>query len=207
MDKIEVKRLAYTHQGRTIYEWEQTLEELHVYIRPPPGVTAKMVSCTIRPGEMTLGIKGNPPFLSERFESGVNSDESMCVLAPPRPCLERRAGSADPQLAAARPSRRWCMEDGELHIILTKVSRGVPWSAVFQGHTKAPRRGLWLLRPGSAPTLLRRSQVDPFTQSEVQKSLMLERFQEENPGFDFSGATFNGQVPDPKTFMGGVGYK
>lgn len=50
-------------------------------------------------------------------------------------------------------------------------------------------------------------QVDPYTQSEVQKSLMLERFQEENPGFDFSGASFNGQVPDPKTFMGGVGYK
>jgi hypothetical protein len=49
--------------------------------------------------------------------------------------------------------------------------------------------------------------VDPYTQSEVQKSLMLERFQEENPGFDFSGASFNGNVPDPKTFMGGVGYK
>jgi len=51
------------------------------------------------------------------------------------------------------------------------------------------------------------SQVDPYTQSELQKSLMLERFQAENPGFDFSGADFNGQVPDPKTFMGGVGYK
>ena len=57
------------------------------------------------------------------------------------------------------------------------------------------------------PSCAGASQVDPFTQSEVQKSLMLERFQEENPGFDFSGATFNGQVPDPKTFMGGVGYK
>eukprot|EP00966_Prymnesium_polylepis_P226758 5246411-Prymnesium_polylepis.1 len=29
----------------------------------------------------------------------------------------------------------------------------------------------------------------------------------QNPGMDFSGATFNGAVPDPKTFMGGVGYK
>lgn len=50
------------------------------------------------------------------------------------------------------------------------------------------------------------AQVDPFTQSEIQKGLMLERFQSENAGFDFSGATFNGQVPDPKSFMGGVGY-
>ena len=30
----------------------------------------------------------------------------------------------------------------------------------------------------------------PFTKSEVQKKLMLERFGEENPGFDFSGANF-----------------
>jgi hypothetical protein len=26
----------------------------------------------------------------------------------------------------------------------------------------------------------------------------------QNPGFDFSGAEFSGQVPDPSTFMGGV---
>jgi hypothetical protein len=30
---------------------------------------------------------------------------------------------------------------------------------------------------------------------------MIERFQAENPGFDFSGAEFTGNVPDPKTFM------
>ena len=34
--------------------------------------------------------------------------------------------------------------------------------------------------------------------------MMLERFQVENPGFDFSQADFNGQVPDPKNFMGGL---
>jgi hypothetical protein len=35
---------------------------------------------------------------------------------------------------------------------------------------------------------------------------MLERFQAENPGFDFSDASFNGQtVPDASTFMGGCG--
>lgn len=28
----------------------------------------------------------------------------------------------------------------------------------------------------------------------------------QNPGFDFSGAEFNGQVPDARTFMGGVKY-
>ncbi len=28
----------------------------------------------------------------------------------------------------------------------------------------------------------------------------------QNPGFDFSNAQFNGSVPDPQTFMGGVKY-
>jgi hypothetical protein len=36
---------------------------------------------------------------------------------------------------------------------------------------------------------------------------LLERFQQENPGFDFSQATMNGQVPDARTFMGGISYK
>ena len=35
---------------------------------------------------------------------------------------------------------------------------------------------------------------------------MLERFQEEHPGFDFSNAEFNGSIPNPRTFMGGVSY-
>ena len=42
---------------------------------------------------------------------------------------------------------------------------------------------------------------------QVQKQLMLERFGEENPGFDFSGADFSGSVPDPRNFMGGVKYQ
>ena len=48
--------------------------------------------------------------------------------------------------------------------------------------------------------------MDPLTQQEVQKSILLERFQEENPGFDFSGAEVNGMVPNPRDFMGGVKY-
>jgi len=48
--------------------------------------------------------------------------------------------------------------------------------------------------------------LDPAIGQEEQQRLLLERFQEENPGFDFSGATFNGQAPDPSIFMGGVKY-
>ena len=155
MEKIEYKRLPYMYQGRKIYEWEQSLEEVHCYIEPPPGVTAKMIDCKIEAAHITLGLKGNPAFMNEDFEQKVNASASY-----------------------------WTVEDGVIHLILTKGSKGVTWPCFLRGH---------------AP-------VDPFTQQEVQKSLMLERFQEENPGFDFSGASFNGQVPDPKNFMGGVGY-
>jgi len=155
MDKIETKRLTYEHNGRKIYEWDQTLSDLNMYVEVPPGVRAKHLDVRISATQLTIGLKGNPPFLNEPFTQAVDSTEST-----------------------------WTLEDGVLHFSLTKGSKGSTWESLLKGHTP----------------------VDPFTQSEVQKSLMLERFQAENPGFDFSGASFNGSVPDPKTFMGGVGY-
>jgi hypothetical protein len=38
----------------------------------------------------------------------------------------------------------------------------------------------------------------------MQKKMLLERFQEEHGGFDFSDAQINGMVPDPQKFMGGI---
>ncbi|CAA0823665.1 HSP20-like chaperones superfamily protein [Striga hermonthica] len=46
--------------------------------------------------------------------------------------------------------------------------------------------------------------LDPYTTDLEQKRLMLQMFQEENPGFDFSQAQFSGGCPDPWTFMGGI---
>ncbi|CAL1162042.1 unnamed protein product [Cladocopium goreaui] len=65
------------------------------------------------------------------------------------------------------------IEDGELHIQLQKVHKGETWHAALKGH----------------------GQLDMFSEQEVNKKLMLERFQEEHPGFDFSGASFSGQAP------------
>jgi hypothetical protein len=48
------------------------------------------------------------------------------------------------------------------------------------------------------------SQLTPLDEEEARRQLMLERFQLEHPGFDFSGAEFSGAAPDPRTFMGGV---
>jgi hypothetical protein len=82
MDKIAVKRLSYTHGGKVIYEWEQTLDEINIYVKPPPGVTAKMLSCEITSKSLTLGLASNEPFLSEKFEAYVNSNESTWYALP-----------------------------------------------------------------------------------------------------------------------------
>ena len=76
----------------------------------------------------------------------------------------------------------WFLDDGVIEISLHKVKKAETWLSALQGH----------------------GQMDPFTQGEMKKKIMLERFQEEHPGFDFSGAEFSGDSPDPRKFMGGV---
>ncbi|XP_040298092.1 nudC domain-containing protein 2 isoform X2 [Bufo bufo] len=67
----------------------------------------------------------------------------------------------------------WTLEDKKLiRIVLTKSNRdaGNCWPSLLEGEYSA----------------------DPWVQEEMQKKLTLERFQRENPGFDFSGAEISG---------------
>ena len=41
-----------------IYEWEQSLEEVNLFITPPPGITAGQIQCEISVSHVTLGLKG-----------------------------------------------------------------------------------------------------------------------------------------------------
>lgn len=65
-----VKRKRFEHNGRLVYEWEQDIEQVEMWITPPPGVTAKMIQCTITDHHFTLGIKGNPPFIDVSVIAG-----------------------------------------------------------------------------------------------------------------------------------------
>ncbi|CAE7801676.1 Nudcd2 [Symbiodinium sp. KB8] len=80
------------------------------------------------------------------------------------------------------PDAVGCCADGLLTVNLQKARKGETWAAVFKGH----------------------AQLDELSVGEERKALMLERFQAEHAGFDFSGAEFSGAAPDPQTFMGGV---
>lgn len=154
MAKYEARK-AVKHKGQTIYEWEQHLDEVDVFINPPPGVGAKQLEISIATQHLKVGIKGNPPYINFDLAGQVNAEDSL-----------------------------WMIEDGELHINLAKQSAGQTWPSLFVGI----------------------GELDEAEQEAVQKDLMLQRFQAENPGFDFSQATFNGAAPDATTFMGGVDH-
>jgi len=151
----EVGRYQFKHEGRLIYEWDQSLEDVNIYVKPPPGVTPDMIDCKLTPSHLRLGLRGNPPFLDEPTGGPIVAKES-----------------------------HFYMVDGEITVAMSKMRKGETWGTALGG----------------------RGQVDPFTRQEIQRELMIERFQEEHPGFDFRSAEFNGQVPDPRAFMGGVKY-
>lgn len=82
-----------------------------------------------------------------------HTEEASAQRPPERAELPRSRAvavvlHADGHCARPRPAR--CVEDGEIHLILTKGSKGVTWPAVFQGHTKvrtSSRGGAPSLRP------------------------------------------------------------
>ena len=166
------KRQQFKYEDRVIYEWDQTMDDLNVYIKPPefvlprnkdairkqlkPGESMPELDIKIKSTHLSVGLKGNPPFLDEELGGKINTLDSL-----------------------------WFFEDDEVVISLQKTYKAQTWTCACKGHAG----------------------LDPLTETEVKKNILLERFQEENPGFDFSGADVNGMVPDPDKFMGGVSYK
>mmetsp|Transcript_23728 Transcript_23728/g.39608 ORF Transcript_23728/g.39608 Transcript_23728/m.39608 type:complete len:209 (+) Transcript_23728:32-658(+) len=148
-------RIKFEHGGRTIYEWDQSLSEVNIYIEPPPDLPRNMIEIVISHRHLKVGIKNTPPFIDEDMGGPCIPDDSL-----------------------------WTFLDGEITINLQKMNKAEAWDCALVGQ--------------SGQT------VDAFTKQETKKKLMLERFQEEHPGFDFSGAEFNGEIPNAREFMGGV---
>ncbi|KAH6756757.1 HSP20-like chaperones superfamily protein [Perilla frutescens var. hirtella] len=147
------KSHSYIHNGQKVFDWDQTLEEVNMYIDLPPNVPKKLFSCKIDSKHVEVGIKGNPPYLNHDLTFPVKTDCSF-----------------------------WTLEDNMMHITLQKREKGQTWSSPIMGQ----------------------AELDPYAADLEQKRLMLQRFQEENPGFDFTQAQFSGNCPDPRTFMGGI---
>ena len=179
-------RIRFEYDGRLIYEWEQSLEEVNIYINPPPGVTASMIDCNISYNHVKVGLKGAPhPFLDEDTGGTVVVDESMWMMNK----MKKTANKTERTTSTDKGENvNTNLPVYELNINLQKAAKGEIWKCALKSKVQELN-----------PT------VDPYTEEEMRKKIMLERFQEENPGFDFSQAEFNGNVPDPRSFMGGIG--
>ncbi len=175
-------RYRFEYNGNPVYEFEQSLDEMILYILPPPYIKkGNQIMCVIAANHFKLGLVGHGSgptqqwFLNEGTYGTVDVDESTWTL-------EDYDGNN------ATPGQKIIV------VTLTKANRGTLWEAALKGNF-------------GSTTKTEATKMDAFAQEQVKKDLMLQRFNEENPGFDFSGADFNGSVPDPRQFMGGVKYQ
>jgi CS domain len=154
-------RFSFQYNGSTVYDFEQSLTEVILYIVAPPHP----VVCNISSNHVQLGLKGGSQFFldEDTFATIDTGDSTWCYEEDP--------------------------DDGRNFIViyLQKAAKGLVWNCAL------------LSKHGHAV-------LDPFSLQEVQKKIMIDRWQEENPGMDFRDAEFNGSIPDPRTFMGGVRY-
>lgn len=191
-------RYRFEYNGSTVYEFEQSLDDVTIYILPPPYVTrGNQINCVISANHFKLGLVGHGGggggnnhqicqwFLNEGTYGTVDVDESTWTLE-------------DDDSVSTNNNKRSSDRRKIIVVTLTKANRGTVWEAALRGNPNAA---------GEAATNNSETAMDPISKEQVKKDLMLQRFQEENPGFDFSGADFNGSIPDAREFMGGVKYQ
>jgi hypothetical protein len=179
-DDKHPSRYCFQYDGQTVYFFQQDLDQMTIYVTPPPHVQkGSQIHCEITASRVRLGLKGNPVwYLNENTYGKVDVDEST-----------------------------WSLEEDEdspcqkvICIYLTKANRGVFWDAALTG---TPCSATISNNAGPSTSGVTLNALD---KEQVKKELMLQRFQEEHPGFDFRGAEFNGSIPDARDFMGGVKY-
>lgn len=64
MTSVASQRHEFKHEGRVIYTWEQDLSEVQIDIPLPPGATKRDLAVTITNDQLTVGLKGVPPYLN-----------------------------------------------------------------------------------------------------------------------------------------------
>lgn len=95
-------RNQHTHNGRVVYEWDQTPKQATLYLKPPEGVRKNDLDIGIAGKHIRVGRKNKPSFLQEETFDYVNEEMSYWNLR----------------------------NNGELQIVLRKATRG-EWPQVL----------------------------------------------------------------------------
>ena len=131
----EKGRYQFKHEGRLIYEWDQNLEDVTLYVTPPPGVTPDMIDCVLTPSHMKLGLRGNPPFLDEPTGAAAARERN-------RAALRRRRGGAFRRGGVAVASLRWRRRGGVAVASSLRRRGGVAAAIVVAASSRRRRRGV-----------------------------------------------------------------
>jgi CS domain len=99
-------RLKFEHDGSTIYEWEQSLEEVNIYIIPPIGLSRDMIDVEISHLHLRIGLLDSPPFIDEDTGGPIKVQESF-----------------------------WTLSDGEININLQKMNKAEAWNCALRGQS------------------------------------------------------------------------
>lgn len=87
-------RYIFEFNGMKIYEWEQSLEDVTIYVNTPPGKTkASEFDIQIQVSKLRVGLKGHDRhFIDEETFDKVNTSESSWYLDEGNnvQCRERR---------------------------------------------------------------------------------------------------------------------
>ena len=212
-------RFMAQYNGTTVYEWEQSLNEIILYIVSPlpkrghqlsDAENSPKIICHISATHLQVGIQqpsnnestttNTNYYIDEDIYHPIDTKESTwCIeqedLPPPQP----------PVTGDTRLCNNKRHQQDVITIYLQKVAKGLVWEAPLRGHNNT---GSISSTSSASSDRNHNNCLDPIALQDVQKSLLLERWQEENPGMDFRDATFNGgSIPDPRTYMGGIGYQ
>ena len=84
-------------------------------------------------------------------------------------------------------------DDGHtLHLVISKAVKGEPWPTLFRDELPA----------AETPEQKKQQPLQTSDLDVARKEMLLQRFQEEHPGFDFTDAQISGHVPDdPMNFL------
>jgi len=168
----------YVDENKLLYEWEQTLEEVNIFIPISSELKTKE--------DLSVEITGKTIEIKKKKKK--IGDDKNCVVLLPKLELYRQT-IADESVWTRDQST------GEMHIQLVKLKKAEPWEAAFKEHCRN-LRGATGTNPAS-DEMSTKAEADERIEMD-RRRMMLARFQKENPGFDFSEAEFEvgKEVPD-----------
>uniref|UniRef100_A0A3B0MSH2 Spliceosome-associated factor, putative n=1 Tax=Theileria annulata TaxID=5874 RepID=A0A3B0MSH2_THEAN len=167
-------------ESGTEYEWEQSFDDLILYVKVDPKTNKNDISVQFNTNSINIQILNFQYTNTEinNINKEINNiSVKKCVKENYEENVKKLYGELYSVIVVNESF--WILGDSELEVHLSKAKPGEVWQSLIKGDEA----------------------LSDFAHRDEKKRLLLERFQKEHPRFDFSDAQLNGNVPEPRTFM------